>query len=151
MQQTAKNPPNFLAFHYTCALPNFIKTRPNHLREVLGLFSIADLAKHLFSPYKRLTITKKTTLANKLSFDLTSRFVGASTRLILIVIGLVATVCVAIFDLLAIIFYIFPIFSIFSYTKFRNQTFFESDLADPQKFTHKLFSTELFKTSCLFF
>lgn len=142
---------NFFSYHFGFAWPNFIKTRPAHISATLASFNILSLLANIFSPYKRLTSTQKTTLADRLSYDLISRGIGASVRLIFIASGLLVTALVIVFDFFAAIFYIIPIFSYPQYLEKQNNTISSADLENAAKFVNKIQKFNLFKMFFLFF
>lgn len=103
-------PENFLEYHLSVAFPNYVATRPKHIQTVFENFNILGLLKNLFSPYKRMTLSGKVSLEEKLTYNLISALVGAMARIGLIIAGILVTIFFIIFDLLSIPFYfIFPI------------------------------------------
>src|SRR3989344_8365639 len=148
---TAYTPKSFLSYHYTIALPQFIASRPKKLAEEFKFLNIVGLTLHLFSPFRRLTSGKKTSAFDKLSFDLISRLIGAIVRILLIFPGLFIFLLFAFAYFWEIIFYLIPIFSLPNYLKYKRNTFFESDLKDPQQFLKKLKHSKFFQSLSLFF
>lgn len=142
---------DFFTWHYSQALPQFINSRPQKLAEIFKYVNIGALIKSLFSPYRRLVAKPKTTLSDRLSFELTSRLVGFGVRLILVVVGIVIIIALIIYEALAAILYFLPLFSISNYLSFKNNTFFEEDFQNKDKFAQKLKNTPLIKTLSLFF
>ena len=148
---TAYTPKSFLSYHYTIALPQFIRSRPKKLAEEFKFLNIAGLTLHLFSPFRRLTSGKKTSAFDRFSFDLISRIIGAIVRILLIFPGLFIFLLFAFAYVWEIIFYLVPIFSLSNYLKYKHNTFFDSDLQDSQKFLKKLKGSKFFQSLSLFF
>ena len=144
-------PKNFLSYHFAIALPAFIASRPKKLASEFEFLNITGLILHLFSPYRRLTIDKKASIIDKLSFDLISRLIGAIVRVLLIILGLFIFLVFTFAYIWAIVFYILPLFSLLNYLQYKNSTFFKEDLESPQKFLDKLEGSDFFKSLCLFF
>ncbi|MCR4324775.1 MAG: ATP-dependent Clp protease ATP-binding subunit [Candidatus Curtissbacteria bacterium] len=145
-------PANYFSYHFSYALPNFIKTRPAHLASVAEFFNIASLTKNLFSPYRRMTsTTQKTTLTDRISFNLISRGIGAIIRLIFIAIGIFAIAIFFIYEIVASLLYILPIFSLPGYLKLKSERVLETDLQNSQKIIEKLKKSSFFETIVLFF
>lgn len=150
--QTAVKPPqDYFSYHFAYALPKFISAQPEKLKDQISYLNFQGLLKNLFAPYKRLTANQKVTLTDRISFNITSRFVGASTRLLLLIFGLIFILLYAIFALIQIILYIPPIASLASFLSFQQNTFFDSDLKDPKKFLNKLIKTKFFQALKIFF
>lgn len=145
-------PESFLTYHFTIAFPNFVKTRPKHIESVLENFNIGGLLVHLFSPYKRMTLSGKVSLADKLSFNIISSIVGAMVRIAFIISGMLVTVFFIIFDLISIIFYlIFPIFSYVDFQKKTEQLITSKDLSSTSAFVKKISKTTICFQLCTFF
>jgi len=144
-------PRDYFTYHFSLALPNYIKTRPNHLAQIAGFFNIANLLKNLFAPYRRLTLTKKTTLWDRISFDLISIAIGAIVRLILIATGLITLGFFAIFDFASIAIYAIPIFSMAGYNQKKQNTFYEDEIENGQKFQGKITKSPYFLAVSRFF
>jgi len=143
---------NFLTWHYSTALPDFIKNCQRQLSYTLGFFNIAGLITTLFAPYRRLEITSKTpSLLDKISFNLISRTIGASVRILLIIAGIASTILFAVLEVLLIFAYLIPIFSIAKYQKLKKNSLLAADLEDADKFTRKLTATDLFGLLSIFF
>ena len=115
---------DFFTWHYSQALPQFINSRPQKLLEIIKYVNINPLFLNLFAPYKRMVPSPKTTISDRLSYELTSRFVGFWVRLILIFVGICLTFSLVLYEILASIFYLLPIFSISKYLNFQKNTFF---------------------------
>ncbi len=150
---TATNylPRDYFTYHFSYALPNYIKTRPDHLAKIAAFFNITNLLKNLFTPYRRLILTKKTTLWDRISFDLISIAVGAVVRLILIAAGLIILGLFVIFDFASIAFYAIPIFSMAEYTQKKQNTFYADEVENTSKFLAKITKSPYFQTISRFF
>ncbi len=145
-------PENFLSYHLGVAFPNFVKTRPAHLVSVLQNFNIGGLLANLISPYKRLTLTGKVSLTDKISFNLISRLVGFMVRIGLIIAGLLVTLFFAAFDLVAIPAYlIFPIASFLEFSKLEAEHITRADVKSPKNLIAKLSKTTFSNHLCSFF
>jgi len=144
-------PENFLSYHFGVAFPNYVKTRPQHIKAVLDNFNIFGLLKNLLSPYKRMTITGKATLSEKLSFNIISIVVGAMSRIGLMIAGILVTVFFILFDLISIpLYFLFPIFSFLEYSQQTGQHVTKSDL-DKKTITKKLMQTKIYSALASFF
>ena len=144
-------PKNYFIYHFTYALPNFVKSRPQRIAEEARYLNIFGLIKNLFAPYRRLTQSKKASLVDRLSFDLVSRCVGAAVRIILITFGIFLLLIFAFVFFIQIILYIPPIASMPDYFLFLRYTFFNSDITNSKKFVSKLERSAFFKGLKLFF
>ena len=144
-------PRDYFTYHFSYALPNYIKTRPDHLKSVAEFFNIVNLAKTLFTPYRRIISTTKTTLTDRISFNILSSIIGAIVRLILIAAGIIILAIFLVIDYISIIFYVIPIFSLPGYLEKKQATFFEDELQDPQKFLAKISTSTYFQVISQFF
>lgn len=151
VQTTQKPPQDYFSYHFAYALPNFISSQPEKLKDQISYLNFAGLLKNLFAPYRRLTANQKVSITDRISFNITSRFVGASTRLVLLIFGTFFLVFYAIFLIIQIIFFIPPIASLPGFIVFKQNTFFDSDLKDPKKFLNKLTNTKFFQGLKIFF
>ncbi len=144
-------PENFLQYHLSTAFPNYVKTRPKHIQDILDNFNIFGLIKNLFSPYKRMTVSGKVSLGEKLSFNIISMLVGAMARTGLTIAGALVTIFFVIFDLISIPFYLlFPIFPFLKYSEEINQHVTPSDLAN-KTIAGKLTKTKIYWALSSFF
>lgn len=146
-----KVPKNYFLYHFTYALPRFIQSRPQKLASEFRFFNIASLTKNLFSTYRRLALDKKSSLADRLSFNLTSRIIGFIVRFFLILFGLVMMLVLLVVYIFESLFYIPPLASLPDFILFKRFTFFDSDLKDPKKFFQKLSHTHFYKSLKIFF
>ena len=143
---------NYLAWHFSQALPDFTKSRLKLLSYTISFFNIIDLLKTLFTPYRRLEITGKApSLADKISFNLISRTIGAIVRLVLIITAVPIVFLMVIFEATLTAFYTVPFFSFIKYSRIRQDTLFTNDLADSSHFAKKLTGTKLFSLISIFF
>lgn len=117
----------FLAWHYSEGLSFYANRYLYSLRSIVHYFSLPVLLTSLFSPWKRLVVTKKragfdlATYFSDLSFNLVSRFVGAAVRIILFISGVAAYLLFAIFGAIGFLLWlVIPVFSIGVYQKYRN-------------------------------
>ena len=143
---------NYLSWHYSTALPEFIKNRQRQLTFTLSFFNIGGFLRTLFVPYRRLEITGKApSLIDKISFNLISRTIGVTVRILLIIAGIGSTILFAVFQLMLIFVYLIPIFSLAKYQRLKKNSLVSSDLEDVGKFTAKLTATDLFQLLSTFF
>ncbi|MEK7581545.1 MAG: ATP-dependent Clp protease ATP-binding subunit [Patescibacteria group bacterium] len=144
-------PDSFATYHLNIAFPNFVKTRPKHIKAVLDNFNIFGLLTNLIAPYKRMEVKGKVSLGEKLSFNLISRLVGAMARSALMIAGILVTIFFIFFDILAIPLYlIFPIISYLKYTNLVQKHITGADIA-ANRVTQKLLKTRIFATLATFF
>ncbi len=145
-------PESFFTYHFSIAFPKFASSRPKHIQEVLDNFNIIGLLVHLFSPYKRMALSGKVSLSEKLSYNLISALVGAMVRIGLIIAGILATILVIIFDFFATIFYlIIPVFSYLEYSQLIDTYITKADLATNNNLITKLSKTKISSLLCTFF
>ncbi len=157
-QSNASGPPyNLISYHFKKGIPDFIQSRLNQLVNTPKTFNISGLLKNFFTPYKRLEVSGKNekfgakTFADKLTFNLTSIFVGVGVRLTLIFTWLLATILLAILDLVVIpIYAVIPLFSYSKYSKEISETFFLKDIETGTLFLKKFTKTEIFSWLYLF-
>lgn len=142
---------DFFAWHYSYALPQFINSRPQKLVEIIKFVNIDALFLNLLAPYRRMVPKPKTKISDRLSYEITSRFVGTGVRVTLIVTGIFIIAGTFIFEIAASLFYFLPVFSISIYNSFKKNTFFEEDFQNKDKFATKLKNTPLIKLLSLFF
>lgn len=144
-------PESFLSYHLTVAFPNYVKSRPQHIKEVLDNFNIFGLLKNLFSPYKRMTIVGRATLGEKLSYNLISILVGAMARIGLIIAGLLVVLFFIIFDLITIPLYLFfPVLSALEHSEKIMTVITTSDISK-KTITKKLTKTKIYAALTTFF
>jgi hypothetical protein len=89
---------DYLYWHYTKALVSYIRIYKNFFVFVVQLFSIGELLKSLFSPYKRIVERHETgfdigLILSDLLINTVSRIIGLIIRLCIILAGLLS-VCV---------------------------------------------------------
>lgn len=143
---------NLITWHYSYGVPLYLKRQRELLKNLLDFFNFADLIMHLFTPYKRMVASPKTTLTERLSFYFTSIFVGFWVRTILILTGFIAILAFLVFDLLySLLYSIIPFFSIPSYIKYKNSKVFNLDLNNPAVFYQKLKNNIVFTDLANFF
>ncbi len=148
---------NYLVWHYTQALPQFVSSRLDKFQESFVYFNFASLLKNLFAPYRRLTLAKTKPgnliekFLDKLSFELISRSIGAVVRIIFLGIGLFGLLVFVIIDLIAILFYLLPIFSFPKYLNLRSQFVLDNEAKDQESILKKLWATPYVKTMSMFF
>lgn len=149
---TTNLPDNFLSYHFSTSFPRFASSRPHHIEQVLENFNILGLLKNLFSPYKRMTLTGKVSLSEKLSYNIISSLVGAMARIGLVLAGVFVTIFFVIFDFLAIGFYLtVPILSYLEYSQLQNEHITSADLSSNDSLIAKLSKTKIYSILCTFF
>lgn len=144
-------PENYLTYHFSRAYPEFLSSIPKRFEQNLEFVNIWNLLKTFFKPYKRLTLSKKTTIFDRISFNLISAGVGAGARFVLILTGLLILFIFVLYYMIAAIFYLIPIFSFGNFIKYKNNTFFDTDLENTQKLLAKLNKSPVFKDLTIFF
>ena len=85
---------HYLLWHYTEAYKELFSVSKNLIWFVISFFSIPQLLKTLFSPWRRIVEEKKKSwnfedFASRIVINIISRIIGAIMRLIVIGIGLV--------------------------------------------------------------
>ena len=145
-------PESFFTYHFSIAFPKFASSRPKHIQEVLDNFNIIGLLTHLLTPYKRMALSGKVSLSEKLSYNLISTLVGAMVRIGLIIAGILATILVIIFDFFATIIYlVVPIFSYLEYSQLHDSYITKVDLSTNNNLIAKLSKTKISSLLCTFF
>ncbi|MEX2028442.1 MAG: AAA family ATPase, partial [Candidatus Curtissbacteria bacterium] len=148
---------NYFVWHYTQALPDFIKSRLDKFSQAAVYFNLGSLVKNLFSPYKRMTLANTAPgnivqkFIDRVSFDLISRAIGAIARIIFLIIGAFGLIAFVIFDLVTIILYLLPIFSLPGYFHQKNQFILDNEAKNPKALSKKLLRTPYVKTLSSFF
>ncbi len=150
VSKTPAIPSSFLTYHFAIAWPNFIITRPAHIVSVLQNFNIGGLLANLFSPYKRMELTGKVSLGDKISFNLISRLIGAMVRFGLAIAGIIVTIFFVFFDFAAIFLYLVIPYSYFNFAKLKSTYITENDLKNTNNFIKKITNTKLFQTLVTF-
>jgi ATP-dependent Clp protease ATP-binding subunit ClpC len=148
--KTPAIPNSYLTYHFAVAWPNFVKSRPTHLAAVYQTFNLGGLILHLFTPYKRMELSGKVSLADKISFNLISRVVGALVRMGLLIAGILVTIFFLFFDFIAIFFYLIIPYSYVNYAQIQNTHITTIDLKSNTAFIKKISSTKLFQTLSTF-
>ena len=137
--------PNFISWHYAVSLPEFIQNKINQIQETPKTFNVASILKNFFAPYKRLSVEGKekkfgaSGFFDKLTFNLTSIFVGASVRTVLLITWiLISILLVPINAMLILVWATIPVFSLPKYLEFTKNTLFEEDFKSQETFLKKL-------------
>lgn len=118
----------FLSWHYTKGLDYYIKSWSRNLNWILHYFSLSLLLNTLFSPWKKLIVVDTSpgfNLQKKFevfTFNIISRGIGATVRMILFLSGLVLILVVYLSGFVGLIIWlIFPVFDYGTYIKYKNQ------------------------------
>lgn len=150
--------PDFISWHYAVSLPEFINNKIKQILETPKTFNVAAILKNFFSPYRRLSIEGKekkfgvSGLFDKITFNLTSIFVGASVRIVLLIAWILTTILlVPINAILVLAWAAIPVFSIPRYLEFTKNTLFEEDFKSQETFLKKLIDTDFFRLLYIFF
>lgn len=103
---------NYIAWHYSTAISDLVVNLKNLLKFVIDFFSLPDLVKTLFSPWRRMGEAypdrfDPTAFMTALVINTMMRIVGFVMRLIVLAVGLVALVVSV---LLAVSFFIIWLF-----------------------------------------
>jgi len=160
-QTTAQLPPqkpNFISWHYAVSLPEFVQNKIKQIQETPKTFNVAAILKNFFAPYRRLSIEGKekkfgvSGLFDKITFNLTSIFVGASVRTVLLIAWILITILlVPINAFLILVWAAIPFFSFAKYLDFTRNTLFDEDFKEPRVFLEKLKDTDFFRLLYIFF
>src|SRR3990167_4651664 len=150
--QPSLQKPNFLSWHYAVSLPEFIQGKFRQIQETPKTFNVASILKNFFAPYRRLSVEGKEKkfgaagFFDKLTFNLTSIFVGASVRTVLLIAWILITILlVPINALLILLWEAIPVFSFPKYLEFTKNTLFEGDFKSQEIFLKKLQETDFFR------
>src|SRR3990167_2671108 len=143
--QTTLQKPKFISWHYAVSLPEFVQNKIKQNQETPKTFNVASILKNFFAPYRRLSVEGKEKkfgaagFFDKLTFNLTSIFVGASVRTVLIIAWILITILlVPINALLILLWEAIPVFSFPKYLEFTKNTLFDEDFKEPMSFLKKL-------------
>src|SRR3972149_9017453 len=141
-QTTAQPPlqkPNFISWHYAVSLPEFVQNKIKQIRQTPKTFNIASILKNFFAPYRRLSIEGKekkfgaSGFFDKITFNLTSIFVGASVRTVLLIAWILITILlIPINAFLILVWAAIPFFSFAKYLDFTRNTLFDEDFKEPR-------------------
>src|SRR3990167_5078148 len=150
--------PNFISWHYAVSLPEFINNKIKQILETPKTFNVASILKNFLAPYRRLSIEGKEKkfgaagFFDRLTFNLTSIFVGASVRTVLLITWILTSILlVPINALLILVWATIPVFSLPKYLKFTKNTLFEEDFKSQETFLKKLIDTDYFRLLYIFF
>src|SRR4030042_1822969 len=120
---------SFLAWHYSQGLSLFLENRLTSIAVVVSLFDIPTLVKNLFKPYRRMTQARKLTGFNpseffdRISFNIISRLIGATDRILFIFAGILGIAIWAIFNFALVgIWAIFPFLTLANYWNLKKNT-----------------------------
>src|SRR3989344_6662551 len=143
--QPPSQKPNFIAWHYATSLPEFVQNKIRQIQETPKTFNVVSILKNFFAPYRRLAIEGKekkfgaSGFFDKLTFNLTSIFVGASVRTVLLIAWILITILlVPINAFLILAWAAIPVFSYPKYLEFTKNTLFEDDFKSQEVFFTKL-------------
>src|SRR3990167_1053560 len=156
--QPPSQKPNFISWHYGVSLPEFINNKIRQIQETPKTFNVASILKNFFAPYRRLSIEGKekkfgvSGLFDKITFNLTSIFVGASVRTVLLLTWILTTILlVPVNAVLIIAWAAIPVFSLPRYLEFTKNTLFEQDFGDSATFLTKITGTDFYRLLYIFF
>src|SRR3989304_8746421 len=96
--QPPSQKPNFISWHYAVSLPEFVNSKIKQILETPKTFNVTAILKNFLSPYRRLSVEGKekkfgvSGLFDKITFNLTSLFVGASVRTVLLIAWILITI-----------------------------------------------------------
>jgi len=116
---------DFIKWHFTYSLNYYFKSSKNSIQNIIDFFSPTILLTTLFSPWKRLVLSKRTAfldLRGKLevfSFNLISRLIGALIRCVILVLG-ISVIFISFFGSIFgfLIWVLFPFFSFTLYKRY---------------------------------
>ena len=109
--------PDYLSWHYSTSLVDFLRLWKNYLWFAYMIFSIPELLATLFAPWQRMDVerTKQNfnleDIAETLATNTVLRIMGAVVRLLVIVIGLgILTALVVLGALALLVWLVLPLF-----------------------------------------
>src|SRR3990167_6440298 len=150
--------PNFISWHYAVSLPEFINNKIKQILETPKTFNVASILKNFFAPYRRLSVEGKekkfgaSGFFDKLTFNLTSIFVGASVRTVLLIAWILITILlIPINAFLILLWAAIPFLSLPKYLEFEKNTLFDEDFKSQEAFLKKLQCTDYFRLLYIFF
>src|SRR3990167_7029819 len=150
--------PNFISWHYAVSLPEFVQNKIKQIQETPKTFNVASILKNFFAPYRRLSVEGKekkfgaSGLFDRITFNLTSIFVGASVRTILLLVWILTSILlVPINAVLILVWAAIPVFSFPKYLEFTKDTLFEEDFKSQEAFLKKLTDTDFSRLLYIFF
>src|SRR3989304_7970682 len=156
--QPPSQKPNFISWHYAVSLPEFVNNKIKQIRQTPKTFNVASILKNFFAPYRRLSVEGKekkfgaSGFFDKLTFNLTSIFVGASVRTVLLILWILTSILlVPINAVLIFLWAAIPVFSFPKYLEFTKNTFFDEDFKSQEAFLKKIVDTDFFRLRSLFF
>src|SRR3989344_3860553 len=158
ISQPPPQKPNFISWHYAVSLPEFIQSRIKQIQETPKTFNVTNILKNFFSPYRRLSIEGKdkkfgaSGFFDRITFNLTSIFVGASVRTVLLIAWILISILLVPINAILILFWaVFPLLSYPKYLEVTKNTLFEADFKDSATFLKKLPQTDFFRLLAIFF
>src|SRR3990167_115145 len=150
--------PNFISWHYAVSLQEFVNSKIKQILETPKTFNVTAILKNFLAPYRRLSIEGKekkigaSGFFDKLTFNLTSIFVGASVRIVLLIAWILITILlVPINAFLILLWAAIPVFSFPKYLEFTKNTLFDEDFKSQEAFLKKLTGTDFFRLLYIFF
>ena len=150
--------PNFISWHYGVSLPEFVQNKINQIRETPKTFNVTSILKNFLAPYRRLSVEGKekkfgaSGFFDKLTFNLTSIFVGASVRTVLLIAWILITILlIPINAFLILLWAAIPFLSLPKYLEFEKNTLFDEDFKSQEAFLKKLQGTDYFRLLYIFF
>jgi len=101
---------DYFEWHYTSAFKRIFQVWSNFFWFLVAFFSITQLLKSLFSPWKRITEDRGRTfnfedLASFVIIGLISRIIGFLLRFIIIVIGLISLIVLSLGLIITYVFW----------------------------------------------
>ena len=118
--------PQYFLWHYLNGFEAFLHVWSNLLWGVVHFFSIGNLAKSLFAPWKRITEKPRKkwdfdAIAGALVVNFMSRVIGFLLRLILIFVGTIILLSMIMVGIAALVVWVFApvvLFGLFGYGVF---------------------------------
>lgn len=103
---------HYLLWHYATALREMAHVAANLLWFVVHFFSLPQLARSLFAPYRRITEERHRRfnledIAGYIIINLISRIIGFLLRFIILIAGLLSLVMLTVGIVIAYIFWLF--------------------------------------------
>ncbi len=102
---------HYTKWHYTRAIIDYWHVAQNLLWFVINFFSLPQLTRSLFAPFRRITEDRGERfsledLAGSILIGILSRIIGFTLRLTIIITGLAATLCLSVLIIITYVFWL---------------------------------------------
>jgi ATP-dependent Clp protease ATP-binding subunit ClpC len=129
---------DYLSWHYLYAPKRLPYVWKNYLTFIPYFFSLEELLRHLFAPWKRLTLQKRAgfdlqDIVNVISFNLVSRIIGALARIAIIITGIIIFLILVVLGPLGWLFwFLIPGFSYLLYSSLKKKNPVPKNILTPK-------------------